>query len=127
VQPYYILDENRNAVPADSIEEWGRWFEGANRRVRGAQIEAGALKIVVSTVFLGIDHGWGGSVLLFETMVFGEVEGYEEECWRYGTWDEAVEGHEKVVEMICKVLTDASVLQIPENVLGKSGELIEGG
>ena len=60
---------------------------------------------LVSTMFLAIDHGWGGSPKLFETMVFpvnysGEVTNWSElYCERYGTWNEAIDGHAKAVEL----------------------------
>lgn len=46
----------------------------------------------VSTVFLGIDHGYGNSPpVLFETIIFnGPFDGAQR---RYYTWDEAVAGH----------------------------------
>ena len=53
----------------------------------------------VSTVFLGIDHNFGeGKPLLFETMVFGGK--LDEETERYSTWEEAVEGHNHMVEKV---------------------------
>jgi len=54
--------------------------------------------IDVSTVFLGINHGWDGRVALYETMVFRSVHG--EECWRYATHEEAEAGHKAAVEMV---------------------------
>lgn len=56
----------------------------------------------VSTVWLGIDHGFGkGAPLIFETMVFtrgsnGDVP-YDEWCWRYSTLEEAELAHESIV------------------------------
>jgi hypothetical protein len=59
---------------------------------------------VVSTVFLGIDHGFGDDPILFETMVFGgEYDGIQK---RYSTWDEAVEGHYKICYLVNKVAID---------------------
>lgn len=70
-------------------------------------------KYWVSTVWLGIDHGWGeGPPLIFETMVFSGrlnrwMKGiYDVKRWyyretydqiRYHTEDEAEKGHEKMV------------------------------
>jgi hypothetical protein len=50
----------------------------------------------VSTVWLGLDHSWGGGVpIIFETMVFGgPMDAY---CDRYATAGEARIGHEFVV------------------------------
>jgi hypothetical protein len=53
----------------------------------------------VSTVFIGIDHGFGrGPPLLFETMLF--VNGVEQGCEHYCTWDEAETGHARWVGQV---------------------------
>lgn len=56
----------------------------------------------VSTVFLQMDHGWWDSSdarpVLFETMIFGGE--YDNSMWRYHTWDEAKEGHDKIVHCL---------------------------
>ena len=89
----YIL-EGKEVVAIEDVLVWGAWFETADRKI--ARTEVGGL--VVSTVFLGLDHAFGGGPpLLFETMVF---DGEEEETERYHTYDEAVEGHEKMVEKV---------------------------
>jgi hypothetical protein len=52
----------------------------------------------VSTVFLGLDHNHSGEgpPVLFETMVF--KMGRSSTQRRYRTWDEAVAGHQEVLE-----------------------------
>jgi hypothetical protein len=57
---------------------------------------------IVSTIFLGFDQRFSlgdevddGNPILFETMVFPDRE-----CVRYHTYDEAVNGHDKIVEKI---------------------------
>lgn len=81
---YYILDDDRRAVPATS-REWSDWFEKSGRdgsRIVGRWEHNGA---EVSTVFLGIDHCFGGSPpMLFETMIFGGP--HDGEQWRHSTW-----------------------------------------
>ena len=53
----------------------------------------------VSTVWLGIDHGYdGGDPIIFETMIFPEGEWGEEYCERYTTEGDAALGHLKAVE-----------------------------
>jgi hypothetical protein len=53
-------------------------------------------EVEVSTVFLGLDHAWGGGTpLLFETMTFGGEDG--EWQWRYRTKAAAQAGHDRVV------------------------------
>ena len=51
----------------------------------------------VSTVYLGIDHGFEGNPLIFETMIFGgDFE--DQYCERYATLGEAIEGHQRAVK-----------------------------
>ena len=56
----------------------------------------------ISTVFLGIDHGFNGRILLFETMVFGGE--FDQDQDRYETWDEAEKGHKFMVDKVKKAL-----------------------
>jgi hypothetical protein len=68
----------------------------------------------VSTVWLGVDHGWGrGAPLIFETMVFaaeGEV-GPDLDQLRYSTEAEARAGHAETVLLIrATMLTAEDVL-----------------
>ena len=54
----------------------------------------------VSTVWLGLDHGFGESArpLIFETMVFPSTYNLlEVDCRRYATEDEARAGHAEMV------------------------------
>ena len=90
----YILD-GKEPKPIEDLLEWAKAMERQNRVVKQTQI--GDVK--VSTVFLGLDHSFGGGApLLFETMIFGGKEdGYQD---RYSTWDEAIEGHKKAVDLI---------------------------
>lgn len=90
---YYIL-KGREAVPTDSVEEWARMFEDrTGRRVAATEV---APDISVSTVFLGLDHSFGGGPPeLFETLIFGGPDAGEMD--RYSTWAEAEAGHERMV------------------------------
>jgi hypothetical protein len=60
--------------------------------------------VFVSTVFIGIDQGYGkGPPLLFETMAFVHDGGdpkYDHVCWWYATWDKAAQGHKSLVRQI---------------------------
>jgi hypothetical protein len=60
-------------------------------------------KCYVSTVFLRLDHGWGGAPLLFETMIFGNF--YDGYCERCATWRQALAMHWRAVYYI-KELTN---------------------
>lgn len=83
-----ILGPDHELIPVD-LMTWAKWFEKTDNTV--------ALDLVgesrVSTVFIGVDYGFGGRQLWFETQVFGE----HELVWRYATWDEAVAGHNRIV------------------------------
>ena len=61
--------------------------------------------VSVSTVFLGMDHSFGGGdPVLFETMIFGgEHDQYQE---RYCTWDEAEKGHQIACDLVNKITID---------------------
>ena len=90
----FILD-GKKTIPCDNLFQWGRWFDKADRVV--AKDQCGNAK--VSTVFLGVDYDFTGKKpLLFETMVFGGP--YDGEEQRYSTWEEAEEGHKKVVSRL---------------------------
>lgn len=87
---WYILDGDRNAVPA-SAAQWSVWRMEKDRRLVGREERNG---ITVSTVFLGLDHSYGdGSPLLFETMIFGgEHDEWQDRC---STWAEAEAMHKR--------------------------------
>lgn len=108
---YWILNGKVPEFTSD-VMRWARAFENSEaRRVAQTTLEDG---IWVSTVFLGIDHGWNeGRPILFETMVFGPPEDTElfgrvrksrPDLFgiqhRYSTWDEAVAGHLSVVAQV---------------------------
>lgn len=86
----YILNENGDAVPCDSLRAWGQWFESADRVL--AKDESHGVR--VSTVFLGLDHSFGDEVpILWETMIFGgPLDQYQE---RHSSKSAALEGHER--------------------------------
>lgn len=91
----YILKRHKAIVEPDLLK-WGKWFETANRRV--AEDTVG--RVHISTVFLGLDHSFGDrrKPLVFETMVFGGESDGEQQ--RYCSWEEAEQGHKKMVEKI---------------------------
>jgi len=91
----YILDGHR-AVPCPDLETWGRWMGTTDRVVARTTVRE---EIEVSTVFIGLDHQFGnGSPLLFETMVFRNGDGQDMD--RYSTWDEAIDGHQRMVARV---------------------------
>lgn len=67
----YIL-VGHEAVPEPDLLKWAKWFETAERIIDVTYVTP---KVRVSTVFLGLDHGFGdGPPVLFETMVFRRTE-----------------------------------------------------
>jgi len=66
----YILKDGV-PVPEPDLMTFATWFETANRTLEQTTV-SDEPPIVVSTVFLGIDHSFGeGPPVLWETMVFG--------------------------------------------------------
>jgi len=90
---HYILDDDHNVVPC-TMMEWAKWFEDncEERIVKKTTLDDGRL---VSTVFLGLDHNFGGGPMkVFETMIFVDNDyGTEDYCERYETWEQAEAGH----------------------------------
>ncbi len=90
-----VYDKQGNPITS---EEWGRILQDdpAYKRVAETTLPN---KVRVSTVWLGLNHGWEpGEKLIFETMVFRD--GSSDECERYSTLEEALEGHERMVKKV---------------------------
>lgn len=92
---HYTLDEFHNPVAEADILTWAKWYESADRKVASSMVG----DIRISTVFLGLDHGFGdGPPILFETMVFGGTHDQYQD--RHCTWSEACDGHAMAVSMV---------------------------
>jgi hypothetical protein len=95
VQGHYILSDDGEPVPEPDLMKWARWFETTRFwRLAFDQISE---YVVVSTIFLGLDHRFGGDgpPILWETMVF--KNGEAQDMIRYSSRAAAMEGHEKLV------------------------------
>ena len=98
---YYILDKDHNVIPAKDVLEWRHFFQKPDRIVAQDIID----NVLVSTIFLGIDHGFGRldsnkeePPVTFETMIFGgKHDQYQERCC---TWSEAEITHAKAVALV---------------------------
>jgi len=90
----YILI-NKEAVIEPDLLKWAKWFETKERIIKQENVKGK----MVSTVFLGIDHNFynEGKPILFETMIFGDGQEYQERC---STWEEAEEQHKKAVKSL---------------------------
>jgi hypothetical protein len=110
----YILDDKGEPVAVetetefcteldDGLIRWGRFFEQRDLR-RVALEEVNGIRI--STVFLGIDHGWGGGPpVLWETMCFadGPTDGHhmDQETDRCsGSREQALAMHQRMVDKV---------------------------
>jgi hypothetical protein len=82
---------------AISMQEWSELNrDRAYKRIDETQVG----DLWVSTIWLGLDHGFGfhsGSPTIFETMVFGPGSWSELYCQRYATEAEARDGHRSAV------------------------------
>lgn len=77
---------------------------------------------LVSTVWLGVDHSFGGdqAPLVFETMVFltegedeqGEAGWLDRACTRYAGEEEALQGHQEWVATVRATTPEASVVEL---------------
>lgn len=108
----YILNEAGEPVPEPDLLKWAAWFENFDNRAVARHNIFG--KATVSTVFLGLDHSFGktGPPALWETMIFPAEKsggGIERNSWRYTSRQEALEGHQKALELVLarKAGTDA--------------------
>lgn len=90
----YARLEDTKVVPMSDAMAWAEANEKSKRVVSQTCLSK-RRHILVSTVFLGIDHGWNGQSLWFETMVFGTS--IHDTTRRYATYEEAVKGHADVL------------------------------
>ncbi len=78
--------------------EWAKLIEDSEyKRVAETTLPDGKW---VSTVWLGLDHSFGGDKpLIFETMVFSRKDDENDlDYQRYSTLEEAQKGHEEIVK-----------------------------
>lgn len=96
---WYKLDKDKNVIPIEVIEDIH-----LDRKDVIVKQDSLSETIMVSTVFLGLDHrmdGIEGPPVVFETMVFGGD--FDQEQERYCTYEEAKKGHERWVADVKKV------------------------
>lgn len=97
---------NREGKPI-SLMEWGRLFEDPDYKRVKLTIGAGRR---VSTIWMGLDHSFeeGADPLIFETMIFKDVEGADRndeiDVQRYSTEEQALAGHEEMVQQHVYIL-----------------------
>ncbi|MDO8628454.1 MAG: hypothetical protein Q7R56_01740 [Nanoarchaeota archaeon] len=86
---FYYLTKNKLVKATTDIKKWNKAMSSMGRKVKQENIK----KYHISTVFLGLDHGFGGKPTFFETMIFGTGE--SNPCRRYTTWKQAEKGHKQ--------------------------------
>lgn len=94
--------EGTEVVPTDDATVAGKAFTQAYIEIEGKSplfVSMIGSDIRVSTVFLFINHGFHGSPLWFETIIFG---GPHDQDWmaRYATYEEAKKGHQEMVDRV---------------------------
>lgn len=100
----YILDADGNPVPCDDPIAHARWWERSHRDrsyviAQDVDEHDPAKTVMVSTVFLGLDHQYGvGPPVLWETLVFGGV--LDGEMRRYTSRAAALRGHQAMCERV---------------------------
>ena len=105
---WYRLDENRKPVACENHSEYFEWHRSLPEEfATGIGIQLARTRISdrlsVSTVFLGMDHAYdAGPPELWETMIFGGDR--DEETTRYRSWDDAIAGHERIVNELRAVV-----------------------
>ncbi|NUX58706.1 hypothetical protein [Paraburkholderia youngii] len=124
---YWRLNDDKSVSPIhgrlneEPVLEWARELEKFDNRQLARDDIAGCM---VSTIFLGIDHGYGrGEPVLFETMAFssatkpltygGRTSDVHEELEqrRYCTYAEAMAGHAEVCAEIRKTVAQLNRLK----------------
>lgn len=98
--PDYFIDcyylDGKQFKKCKTLSDFDRAFKLDNRRIKHTKING----TLVSTVFLVLDHNFEkkDDPILFETMTFPD----QDICRRYRTFEEAVKGHDQIVETIRK-------------------------
>jgi hypothetical protein len=100
----YFVPDGEGGFRAATLWEWAGWNEihrlapfPEGGKVVGREELPG--NVVVSTVFLGLNHNYhGGEPILFETMVFGGP--HDDYQRRYRTHQEAQQGHAEALRMV---------------------------
>ena len=126
----YIFDgDKREAVTCTDIAAWADFMEHG-KRVIGRTTIAGTF--VVSTVFLGLDHGFGNGIVLYETLIFynpSDVErlvSYDETMRRYGTYQGALGGHEEAIQLVLSALEGTDYVIEEDPTTWRYVELVSG-
>lgn len=97
-----------------TLEEWGRLFQDFEYKsvAKTTVVDKtnSARSYEVSTVWLGMDHGFHAPApVIYETMIFGPEDYGDLEMQRYSTQAQAVAGHVEMVSLAASWCTDPEV------------------
>lgn len=98
---YYKLDINKKVVPCSMYDFSLQVQDPESCRIGETQLGP----YHISTVFLMLNHGFGGKDQFFETMIWSDKDPHAEykfynRQWRYETYEEALKGHEAIVTLV---------------------------
>ena len=90
---YYILNAYQRLLRVNDVETWAHWFESAHQTGQRFIKQNRMNGILISTIFLGIDHNFFGSgpPILWETMIFGLYR--VDPQWRFSDVESAKHWH----------------------------------
>lgn len=92
-----------------TASKWGELFQIPEYKILQQTWLDNEDGIMVSTVWLGLNHGYGTRrPLIFETMIFGMGIDGEEYQERYSTEAEAMEGHWRAVQLAEEAIANAA-------------------
>lgn len=104
----FILDEHDQPVPCKNMLVWGRFMEEHDRRKVEKTTVQDNPEIMISTVFLGMDHGYHYTnnpdykPVLWETMVFWDRP--DDFMERYTSLEDAKKGRAHIVGLVKEIL-----------------------
>ena len=92
-----FYDMDGNPISAD---EFATAWSTEDRFLKRDTIYVGGRKVLISTIWLGIDHDFSlsGPPQIFETLI-DSSDISDEYIWRYATKFAALEGHKRAVNM----------------------------
>ena len=99
---FYLLDENKQPYEVSLEESYKLYDDPEMKIVQQDKLDNGKF---VSTVFLGWDLNVSPhhKPVLFETMIFNDVESRADICMnRYTSYEEALAGHQRALEIANK-------------------------
>jgi hypothetical protein len=116
---FYRLDETNTVQPLSeraALEYFSRGNQLLRRLLATHLQDDSAKLMLVSTVFMGVDMSCDRQTLvLFETMILGgRLNG---SCWRYATFEQAINGHAQIVSTIASEWLQLRLPLLPQKEL----------